>query len=285
MRVGVVLPTLGGDAPRVLRTARRVADLGYDGVFVPDHLGRGAGPLPLEAFSTLAAIAASVPGIRLGTLVARATIRPIAMLARLAVAVDAMADGRFVLGLGAGDAGSAREDAAAGLPVLDADARYAHLAETLAALGALFRGEPWPGGSSVPAIAGTLLPVPTRAPEIWVGGASEAIVRIATAGGVAWNGWGLAPERFSSIARSVVAAGSEPTWSGIVAVAPTSDAVEDLLARRRATGLPAPHVTGTPADLRVWLDGLAADGVTWVVAVIAGGEAGLETVAREVLGR
>ena len=42
---------------------------------------------------------------------------------------------------------------------------------------------------------------------------------------------------------------------------------------------------GMPADLRVWVDGLAAAGVTWVVGVIAGGEAGLETFAREVVGR
>ena len=127
MRFGVVLPTLTGDAARVLRVARRAEELGYDGVFVPDHLGSGAGPLPLEAFATLAAVAATTPRVRVGTLVARATLRPVAVLARMVAAVDAMSHGRLVLGIGAGDAWSAGEDAAAGLPSLDADARRAEL--------------------------------------------------------------------------------------------------------------------------------------------------------------
>lgn len=285
MRIGAVLPTLTGDADRVLRVAGEAERFGYDGVFVPDHLGAGAGPLPLEAFATLAAVASRVPRVRLGTLVARASLRPIAVLARTVAAVDAMSGGRLILGLGAGDAASAAEDAAVGLPTLDADARRRTLAETIDALCVLLAGEPWPGGAVVPAVRGALAPAAERVPDLWVGGGSAPIVRIATERGLGWNGWGMGADRFEATARVVAAAGGEPTWGGVVAVAPTPAALEALLERRRAAGLPAPHAMGTPADLRVWLDGLAAAGVTWVVAVVAGGEAGLETFAREVAGR
>jgi alkanesulfonate monooxygenase SsuD/methylene tetrahydromethanopterin reductase-like flavin-dependent oxidoreductase (luciferase family) len=285
VRFGVVLPTLTGDAARVLRVARRAEELGYDGVFVPDHLGSGAGPLPLEAFATLAAVAATTPRVRVGTLVARATLRPVAVLARMVAAVDAMSHGRLVLGIGAGDASSAGEDAAAGLPSLDADARRATLAETVDAVQALLAGEPWPGGAHVRAVTGALAPAASRVPEIWVGGGSSAVVRIATDRGLGWNGWGLGAERFETTARAVAAAGGDATWGGVVAVAPTPAALEELLHRRRTAGLAAPDAMGMPADLRVWVDGLAAAGVTWVVAVIGGGEAGLETFAREVAGR
>ncbi|MFM8944605.1 MAG: LLM class flavin-dependent oxidoreductase [Actinomycetota bacterium] len=285
MRFGVVLPTLAGDAGRVLSLARRAESLGYDGVFVPDHLGTGTGPLPHEAFTTLAAVATATSRVHLGTLVARATLRPVGMLVKTVAAVDALSGGRVILGLGAGAAASGGEDAAAGLPSLAATARRAHLAETVDAVRVLLAGDPWPGGDRVPAIAGPFLPAPERVPDVWVGGASDAIARIAIDRGIGWNGWGLGGDRFEATARAVAGAGGRPTWGGIVAVAPTARAVEDLLARRHAAGLAAPHVTGTVADLRVWVDGLAAAGVDWVVAVVAGGEAGLETFAREVAGR
>ena len=285
MRFGVVLPTLGGDAARALDAARLAGELGFDGVFVPDHLRAGDGPTPLEPFTTLAAVAASVPRIAVGTLVARASLRPVGMLAKIAATLDELSGGRLVLGLGTGDAASAREQAALGLPTLEVDERRTHLVETIRAVRALLGGAPWCGGERVGPLAGPILPRPDRVPPVWVGGASSALAALASAEADGWNGWGLPDPTFRERALAVAAAGATPTWGGIVAVAPDEAGVADLLARRAAAGLPAPHWTGTTDAFLAWTDALDAIRVRWVIMVVAGGAAGLESFASRVLRR
>ena len=283
-RFGIVLPTLTGDAERALGLARRAEELGYDAVFVPDHLGP-TGRMPLEAGTTLAAVAAATSRIAVGTLVLRTSLRPVGMLAKLVATIDDVAAGRLVVGLGAGDVASASEQAALGLPSLDTDARRAHLAETIGALRALLAGGAWAGGDVVGPIAGPILPRPTRVPPIWVGGASEAVAALATGRADAWNGWGMDPDRFASVARRVVAGGTAATWGGIIAVGRRDDEVRELLARRRAAGLPEPHWSGTVEGFLAWLDGLRAIPVAWLTIVVAGGGPAIELLAREVLPR
>lgn len=79
--------------------------VGYDGVWVMDHFmdntDVGGGNVH-EGFSLLAALAAVVPRVRLGTLVAGNTYRHPAVVANQARTIDHISGGRFVLGLGAG---------------------------------------------------------------------------------------------------------------------------------------------------------------------------------------
>lgn len=283
-RFGVVLPTLSGDAVRVLGLATRAEELGYDAVFVPDHLG-AVGAMPLEAGTTLAAVAAATTRISVGALVLRSSLRPVGMLAKLVATLDDVADGRCIVGLGAGDAASASEQAALGLPSLDTEGRRRHLAESIAALRALLAGEPWGGGELVEPIAGPILPRPSRVPPIWVGGASDAVATIAAERADAWNGWGMDDERFATVARRVVAGGASATWGGIVAVGRTDDEVADLLGRRRAAGLPAPHWSGTTGAFAAWVEGLRAIPVSWFTMVVAGGGPAIDLLAREGLPR
>jgi F420-dependent oxidoreductase-like protein len=75
-----------------------------DGLFRSDHYAStSAYPLPaLDAWATLAALAAGTERIRLGTLVSPATFRHPSVLARAVATVDHVSDGRVELGLGAG---------------------------------------------------------------------------------------------------------------------------------------------------------------------------------------
>jgi probable F420-dependent oxidoreductase len=99
--------------------ARRFEDLGYDVFIVPDHLGAIA-PLP-----ALAAAAQVTSTIRLGTNVLNAGFYKPALLARDAVDVDLLSDGRLDLGLGAG---YVREEFdAAEIPFPTAGQRVTHL--------------------------------------------------------------------------------------------------------------------------------------------------------------
>jgi alkanesulfonate monooxygenase SsuD/methylene tetrahydromethanopterin reductase-like flavin-dependent oxidoreductase (luciferase family) len=59
--------------------------------------------LPADAWTTLAAVAVTVPRLRLGTGVSCIYYRPPALLARMAADVDRFSGGRLVLGLGVGD--------------------------------------------------------------------------------------------------------------------------------------------------------------------------------------
>lgn len=76
--------------------AKQAEDLGYDVFCVPDHLGAAA-PFPL-----LSVAAQATTTIRLGSYVLNAGFYKPALLSRDVAALDALSDGRFELGLGAG---------------------------------------------------------------------------------------------------------------------------------------------------------------------------------------
>ncbi|WP_059015152.1 TIGR03621 family F420-dependent LLM class oxidoreductase [Mycobacterium sp. M26] len=101
--------------------ARRVQDLGYDVLQVPDHLGA---PAPFAALLT----AADVTEITLGTFVMNVGFYKPALLARDVEAVARLTDGRLELGLGTGYA--EHEFEAAELPFPSAGRRVDYLEHT-----------------------------------------------------------------------------------------------------------------------------------------------------------
>ena len=111
-------------AERFHAKVRRFAELGYDVVHLPDHLGA---PAP---FPAALAAADAAPAIRIGTYVLNSAFYSPALLARDALTVDTLSDGRLELGLGTG---YVREEfEAAGIPYPSAGARVDHLERTSA---------------------------------------------------------------------------------------------------------------------------------------------------------
>jgi alkanesulfonate monooxygenase SsuD/methylene tetrahydromethanopterin reductase-like flavin-dependent oxidoreductase (luciferase family) len=101
----------------VLAFAQRAEALGFDSLWVPDHLllawgGQTRGIW--ECWSLLAALAAATHRIALGPLVTRTGFRNPALLTKMADTVDEISGGRLILGLGAGWSGP--EDRAFGYP-------------------------------------------------------------------------------------------------------------------------------------------------------------------------
>jgi probable F420-dependent oxidoreductase len=105
-RFGVSLFQIGSRTSWRSRV-REVADLGYDVLQVPDHLGT-AGPFPALV------AAADVGGLTLGTYVLNAGVLSPAYLAREVADTWRLTDGRLELGLGAGYV--EEEFAAVGVP-------------------------------------------------------------------------------------------------------------------------------------------------------------------------
>ena len=108
LKVGVQLPEVERVVPwtELLAMIRAIEDLGFDSIWVGDHLlyrqpgmpGQG----PWETWSTLAAIAAVTSRIELGPLVACTAFLNPALIAKKAATIDEISGGRLILGLGAG---------------------------------------------------------------------------------------------------------------------------------------------------------------------------------------
>lgn len=290
MKVGVVLPLFSGDTEKVLAAARETETLGYDGAFVFDHFfPPGASPdrPSLEAFATLAAVAAVTERMRVGTLVTRASLRPTGLLAKQASWIDAASGGRLILGIGTGDQTDGGEHKAFGFPMLGRDERRAHLEETVTALRSLFQGSGYAGGDSLPELDGPL--VPRGRPPIWIGGLSDPIVRLAARHADGWNGWGLDVSRFArKVAVLREAAGERDvaaTWAGIVLVGRDEGELAELKEARASRGMEDAFWGGTTDELAAFLGELRHEGAEWAIMVAAGPRDRRELIAREVLSR
>jgi F420-dependent oxidoreductase-like protein len=120
--------------PDWLAAARGAERLGFEAIFTSDHYlsvmghrdrDRGSS----DAWTLLAALAASTDVIRLGTLVSPVTFRLPAVLAKAAVTVDRVSDGRVEIGMGAG--WWEEEHRSHGFPFPDAPTRFDMFAEQL----------------------------------------------------------------------------------------------------------------------------------------------------------
>lgn len=115
--------------------ARACEEHGIDTLFRSDHylsIGRGGDAGSLDAWATIAALAAATERVRLGTLVSPVTFRPAAVLAKSAVTADHVSGGRVDVGIGAG--WFEPEHDAYGFPFPPMSERVALLREQVAAV-------------------------------------------------------------------------------------------------------------------------------------------------------
>jgi alkanesulfonate monooxygenase SsuD/methylene tetrahydromethanopterin reductase-like flavin-dependent oxidoreductase (luciferase family) len=134
IRFGVTLPQFTGKRDRFVTGALRAEDLGYDSVWVFDHLwplGGGRERPVLEAWTALAYLAAATRRVSVGSLVTRSSLRHPVLLAKMIATVGAIAPGRLICGLGSGDELSRPENEAFGLTYLSGVDRINQLASTL----------------------------------------------------------------------------------------------------------------------------------------------------------
>jgi len=118
-----------------ITTARRVEELGYATLLMPDRPTIG-GLAPLTA---LAVAAEATTSLRIGSYVFCNEYRHPVLLAREAATLDLLSEGRFELGLGAGVGPS--EFQQLGIPFANAGMRVGHLEETLQMMKQLFTEE------------------------------------------------------------------------------------------------------------------------------------------------
>ncbi len=192
MKIGVQLPEVEWEVPfpELIEMARAAEAVGFDSVWYGDHLiydlpvgTRG----PWEAWTTLAALAAATTTVELGPLVASTSFHAPAMLAKQAATVDAISEGRLIVGLGAG--WNRREYDAFGFPY---DHRVSRFAEAFTIIRTLLRdGEIDFHGDYYEADRCVLHPRSPRpgGPPLMVGSIGDRMLDITLAHVDAWNMW------------------------------------------------------------------------------------------------
>lgn len=188
MKIGVLLPTFEPTAYSALLAAAEAEAAGIHGVFVFDHLWQPGtvGRPALSPFPLLGAIVARTARVAIGTLVARVGLSADELLVSAFVTLDRLSGGRVIAGLGTGDAWSAPEHVAFGLPYPSAAERRQALARCTNAL--------------VDADV-----------EVWIGGGGVATNAVARAAAVPVNLWSASPERVAE-----AAAVGPVTWGGVL---------------------------------------------------------------------
>ncbi|MGW0574829.1 TIGR03560 family F420-dependent LLM class oxidoreductase [Streptomyces sp. NPDC002920] len=163
----------------VAAVARTAEEAGFDSLWVMDHLhqistvGDSADPM-LEAYTTIAALAALTTKARLGVLVSAVGFRNPALLAKMITTIDMISKGRAVVGLGAGWHGEEYE--AYGLEFPPLSQRMRELSEAIRICRAMltkhapsFHGKQFriEGALNVPQ------PITPGGPPILIGGSGE----------------------------------------------------------------------------------------------------------------
>jgi len=189
-----IWPGAGNTWSDTLALARHAEATGWDGVWYADHFMPNAedtsGPTN-EAMTTVAALAAAVPRVRLGTLVVGNTYRHPALLAKMAAGIDIVSGGRFVLGLGAG--WQENEHVAYGIPFSTVGGRLSRLDEACRVIKGLFASAQTDfAGKYYTLTAAPLAPKPVQSPlPLLIGGGGEKrTLRIAAEHADEWNVWG-----------------------------------------------------------------------------------------------
>lgn len=273
-KVGVQLPEVERFVPwpEYLDLARRAESAGFDSVWVGDHLvydlPDGSTRGPYEAWTSLAAIAAATERVEIGPLVASTSFHVPAMLAKQAATVDAISQGRLIVGLGAG--WSRREFDAFGFPY---DRRVSRFEEALAIIAPLLReGRTTFHGQFYDVDDCVLDPRPAResGPPIMLGSNSPRMLRIGLPVVDSWNVWWSiydnSVEQFAQVKAEVDAV--MPEGRSVDATAAVLVTLPNGRGRLMGETYDASVTTVTPDDLGGHVRGLADAGATHLQLVL-----------------
>jgi probable F420-dependent oxidoreductase len=220
MKFGVAIRNMGPQSNRTtIRACARFAEqAGFDALFVSDHLcippdqTEGSGGRYLDVLATLAFLAGATDKIRLGVSVLVVPYRPAVLTAKQIATIQELSGERMILGVGVG--WMKPEFDVLGVNIRR---RGAITDETLSVIHHLFSADV-PGAYDGPLVklpSFVFMPRPKR-PPIWVGGNSAAAMNRAIKLGHGWHPMLPAPE--------------------------LKPKVEELRARARSAGRPAPEI-------------------------------------------
>ncbi len=178
---------------------------GFAGLYRSDHftMARPPNENSLEMVVSLTYLADHTARAQFGPLVAPVSFRDPVMLARQAAHLDALSQGRMILGVGAG--WQTREHEMFGYPLLDVHARMERFTEGLQVIHALLKNDAPVSfeGNWYTLRDAQILPRPYKT-KILVGGTGVTkTLPLAARYADVWNGVGIGPQRFAQLAAKL----------------------------------------------------------------------------------
>jgi alkanesulfonate monooxygenase SsuD/methylene tetrahydromethanopterin reductase-like flavin-dependent oxidoreductase (luciferase family) len=279
-QIGIQLPEVERrvDWPELLSMARTAEQVGFDSLWLGDHLlydlPGGAIRGPWEVWTSLAALAAVTERVQLGPLVASTSFHAPAMLAKQAATVDAISGGRLILGLGAG--WNEREYRAFGFPY---DHRVSRFEEAFTIIRELLRtGRTDFDGDYYRVENCVLDPGPARpeGPPLMLGSIGPRMLRIGLPHVDSWNVWwsdyGNTPEGFATVRgrvdRAIAEAGrrTDDIAATAAVLVNLPGAVGRVMGETYKAAVPA--VQGSPTEIAAHLEAMAQAGATHLQLVV-----------------
>ena len=277
LSVGIQLPEVEWEVPfpELLAMAKTAEAVGFDSLWLGDHLlyDLPVGPRgPWEVWTSLAAIAAVTSRILLGPLVASTSFHAPAMLAKQAATVDAISNGRLIVGLGAG--WNEREYQAFGFPF---DRRVSRFAEAFTIISTLLSEGAIDFDGTFYRVQDCVLhprSVTPGGPPLMVGSAKPRMLAITGSHISFWNVWwtdhGNDPERFAVLKREVderlSVVGRAP--GDVQATCAILVQLEGGVGRQMGAEERVDPLRGTPLEIADRLRAFAAAGATHVQLVV-----------------
>ena len=261
LQIGVCVPVFASPGPRFFRTPAWTAldppaavdaavdaeRLGYDSIWVADHLILGHEGTILEGWTTLCVIAGRTRRVKLGMIHMAQALRPPSMGAKIGATLDALSDGRLIFFY---DWGGEAEARAYGLFYPPEDERIERLDEGLGLIRALWRAEePLDfSGRYYTTQRAVCRPKPRQRPHppVWIGEArNEAWLDMVVRHADGWNSTPASPARLTAkleqLRAACARAGRDPASIEIsleiqVLIGPTEGEAKEVA--RRIAALP-----------------------------------------------
>jgi len=189
------------DARELVEYGVRMEELGFDSLWVWDHILLGVDPhFPIiDALSLLTAVGARTKTIKLGTGILVLPLRNPVLLAKQLSSMDLLTDGRLLLGMASG--WYKREFDSVGVPF---EKRGKIMDESLSIMNRLWT-EPMVAWDSPPynMKAGVMYPKPKRRVPILIGGYVDRVLKRAAVAADGWLTYFYTPESFTKSWKKV----------------------------------------------------------------------------------
>jgi alkanesulfonate monooxygenase SsuD/methylene tetrahydromethanopterin reductase-like flavin-dependent oxidoreductase (luciferase family) len=277
MKIGLVLPPGGIGNPghvlsyRELRAfALQAEDLGLDSVWVYDHVVFEFPDLEpeavLEGWTVLTGLAEATQRVELGTFVICTAFRNPALLAKMAITLDELSNGRLILGMGAG--WHEPEFIRFGIPFDHLVSRFEEAIQIIAPL--VREGRVDFQGRYYQANACEMLPPPTRRIPLMIASHQPRMMRLTAQYADSWNtnmlphAQALVEER-DAVLAAAAAFGRDPATLAITAG--VNIGFPDLPEAANLPGSKLPNcLTGSPEEIAAGLRAFADEGVSHIQA-------------------
>jgi probable F420-dependent oxidoreductase len=174
MIFGIHLPSSSATSFRNIASyARRCEDLGFNSIWVADHVLSGVSGGLYESLTALAALSGVTEKVHLGTSVLIASLRNPLLLADITGTIQEASGGRLILGIGAG--WDQHEFESLGVPF---EERGVVTDECLKIMRGLWKGETFGFEGTHFTVKDVKIGTPPKQPPpIWIGGNSHSAIR------------------------------------------------------------------------------------------------------------